>query len=188
MRATLRKHMRDQRKALSAQQRIKAAEQFAEHLLASDLLPDHGYLAGYWAMDGELGLHALQLRLPSSLIYCLPVIDSENTMKFAPWKSGDPLATNRYGIPEPTTSDTSLLSAQQLSMAIVPLVAFDRQCHRLGMGGGYYDRSFSFRHTNPAPPVLVGAAFSIQHVEVLPCESWDVVMDAVCTEQGIITP
>ena len=65
---------------------------------------------------------------------------------------------------------------------VVPLVAFDARGQRLGMGGGWYDRSFAFRRAHAAPPYLAGAAFSLQRVEAIAAEPWDVPLDAVCTE------
>lgn len=66
-RAALRKTLRERRRSLSPQQRIAAAEALAGRVLALPFLPASGYVAGYWAMDGEIGLHALQLRLPAQI-------------------------------------------------------------------------------------------------------------------------
>jgi 5-formyltetrahydrofolate cyclo-ligase len=104
-------------------------------------------------------------------------------LRFAPWKPGDALASNRFGIPEPDLSPASLLEADALSLVVMPLVGFDDRGNRLGMGGGWYDRSFAFRHERGAPPYLVGAAFAIQQVPAFEAEAWDVRLDAVCTEQ-----
>jgi 5-formyltetrahydrofolate cyclo-ligase len=68
---------------------------------------------------------------------------------------------------------------------VLPLVGFDAQGHRLGMGGGWYDRSFAFRGTLAPPPWLVGAAFEAQRCDDgIPAERWDVALDAVCSEHG----
>jgi 5-formyltetrahydrofolate cyclo-ligase len=150
-------------------------------------LPPAGAVAGYWAMDGEIALHAFQLQLPPALTYCLPVL-SGDVLRFAPWRAGSPLVTNRYGIPEPDTAASALIDAADMAMVIVPTVGFDPGGNRLGMGGGWYDRSFSFRRSRPAPPWLVAAAFAIQQVEAIPVEDWDVRLDAVCTEQGALVP
>ena len=80
------------------------------------------------------------------------------------------------------------LEPAQMALVVTPLVGFDSQCRRLGMGGGWYDRSFAFRHDRPAPPWLVGAAFAVQQVESLPVASWDVPVDAICTEDGTLFP
>jgi 5-formyltetrahydrofolate cyclo-ligase len=186
-RDALRRTMRAQRRAITAADRIAAAEGLAEHLLALPGLPLQGHVAGYWAVDGEIGLHAWQIRLPSAYTYCLPVLHEDGRLRFAPWRQGAPLIANRHGIPEPDVAEDALLEPESMALVVAPLVAFDVHRHRLGMGAGWYDRSFAFRRdatgkrTAP-PPWLVGAAFAMQQVDALVAESWDVPLDAVCTE------
>jgi len=184
-RRELRQQLRAQRRALPAPQRIAAADGLATQLLTPPLAPPSGYVAGYWAMDGEIALHAWQLRLPRDCVYCLPVLCDDNLLRFAPWRPGDPLVSNRHGIPEPDIAPSSLLEANAMTLVVLPLVGFDRNGHRLGMGGGWYDRSFAFRHTDATPPpYLVGAAFALQQIEPLDAAPWDVALDAVCTESS----
>jgi len=184
-RRELRQHLREKRRALGAGDRIAAADGLATQLLALPFAPQSGYVAGYWALDGEIALHAWQLRLPRDCVYCLPVLCDDNRLRFAPWRAGDPLVSNRYGIPEPDVTPSSLLEAQALSLVVLPLVGFDRNGHRLGMGGGWYDRSFAFRHQDPTPPpYLVGAALALQQIDPLDAAHWDVALDAVCTESS----
>ncbi|UNK43100.1 5-formyltetrahydrofolate cyclo-ligase [Luteimonas sp. S4-F44] len=186
-RPALRRRLRDQRRALPAAVRIAAAEGLAAQLLALPTLPATGYVAGYWASDGEIGLHVFQLRLPPGLVYCLPVLHGD-MLRFAPWRAGDALVTNRYGIPEPNVEPASALDAREMALVVAPLVGFDAQGHRLGMGGGWYDRSFAFRRAQGAPPMLVGAAFASQQVDALDAADWDVPLDAVCTESATLFP
>ena len=181
-RGALRRALRERRRALPAPERIAAADALAARLLALPFAPQSGHAAGYWAMDGEIALHAWQLRLPRTVRYCLPVLHEDGHLRFAPWKPGEPLRANRHGIPEPDVAEASLLRADQLDFAVVPLVAFDVRGHRLGMGGGWYDRSFAFRRTQSGPPRLAGAAFSLQRADAIAAEAWDVPLDAVCTE------
>ena len=141
-------------------------------------------MAGYWATDGEIGLHAWQLHLPPGLTYCLPVLHDDGRLRFAPWAAGGPLVTNRYGIPEPDVESDAWLEPEHMSLIVLPLVAFDSRCHRLGMGGGWYDRSFAFRQSRSAPPWLVGAAFASQQVDHVDAQPWDVRLDAVCCEDA----
>lgn len=185
-RRQLRSVLRDRRRALPAATRIAAAEQLATRLLAMPFAPAHGYVAGYWAMDAEIALHAWQLKLPRDCVYCLPVLGDDERLRFAPWRPGDALVSNRFGIPEPDVAPSSLLEPSHLAMAVMPLVGFDGQGQRLGMGGGWYDRTFAFRHERPAPPYLVGAAFDVQRVDALTGAAWDVAVDAVCTETTFI--
>ncbi len=136
-------------------------------------------------MDGEIALHVWQLRLSPTLTYCLPVLSGQHLL-FAPWRPGDPLVTNRFGIPEPDVQSSDCIEAAAIAMAVVPVVGFDRTGNRLGMGGGWYDRSFAFRNSQPAPPWLVGAAFAIQELGALTARPWDVGLDAVCTESDCL--
>ncbi len=186
-RAALRRQLRQRRREIPAAERIDAAEKLAERLLALPFAPDTGHVAGYWAMDGEIALHAWQLRLPAALVYCLPVLH-EDRLRFAPWRSGDPLVSNRYGIPEPDLSSDSLLEADAMALVVAPLVGYDSHGHRLGMGAGWYDRSFAFRRERDAPPWLVGAAFAAQQIDGLATEAWDVPLDAICTENDTLLP
>src|SRR5690606_17132802 len=104
-RNALRQQLRQTRRDIPPKQRIAAAEAVAGRLLALPFLPQRGHVAGYWAMDGEIALHVFQMRLPAGLSYCLPVLErsdaGENRLAFAPWRPGNRLVTNRFGIPEP---------------------------------------------------------------------------------------
>ncbi len=180
-RAALRRTLRDRRRQLPPATRIAAAEALSARLLALPFAPSTGHVAGYWAMDGEIALHVWQMRLPAEVRYCLPILGDDDRLRFAPWRPGEALVANRFGIPEP--ADAEALPAEAMTMIVMPLVGFDARCQRLGMGGGWYDRSLAFRRDRPTPPPwLVGAGFAIQRVDVLPIESWDVPLDAVCTE------
>jgi 5-formyltetrahydrofolate cyclo-ligase len=183
-RSRLRRELRARRRALPAAARIAAAEAVAVRLLALPFAPTRGYVAGYWAMDGEIALHAWQLRLPPGLVYCLPVLHEDGRLRFGPWRPGDPLVANRHGIPEPDLAPDSLLPPEAMALVVAPLVGFDPHGRRLGMGAGWYDRSFAFRGRRPPPPWLVGAAFAAQQVEGIQPQPWDVPLDALCTERG----
>jgi len=183
-RHTLRTALREARRAIPAQQRITAAERLAAHLLSLPFAPRTGHVGGYWAMDGEIALHAWQLRLPPEVHYCLPVLHDDGRLRFARFSPGTTLRNNRFGIPEPDVPNGELLPAQALDMVVLPLLGFDTDGNRLGMGGGWYDRSFAFRHSCPAPPWLVGAGFARQQItQGLKPEPWDVPLDAICCEE-----
>jgi 5-formyltetrahydrofolate cyclo-ligase len=187
-RDALRRELRARRRALPAAARLAGADALATRLFALPFFPTTGYIAGYWAMDGEIGLHSWQLRLPKGLVYCLPVLADDETLRFAPWRPGDELVTNRYGIPEPDVDPRSGLAATELALIVVPLVGFDAAGHRLGMGGGWYDRTLAGRLQSPAPPWLVGVGFEAQRIEALGAQAWDVPLDAVCTERDTLLP
>lgn len=174
--------LRERRRAIPPQARMAAAETVADQLIA--LMPiDAQYVAGYWAVDGELPLHAWQLKLQPGNVYCLPVLDEENmTLKFAPWRAGDALASNRFGIPEPDLAPASLLAAEDMAFIAMPMTGFDTRCHRIGMGGGWYDRTLAFRLHKPMPPMAVGIGFDVQEVAAIAPQPWDIPCDAIVTE------
>ncbi|AXK72615.1 5-formyltetrahydrofolate cyclo-ligase [Lysobacter sp. TY2-98] len=178
----LRRDIRARRAALSPAHRIAAAQQVAARLQALSAIPKAGYVAGYWAVDGEMPLHVWQLSLPADCIYCLPVLGDDALLRFAPWRSGDALVANRFGIPEPDVATSSLLEPADLAAIVMPLVAFDAACNRVGMGGGWYDRSLAGLSDRTPRPLLVGAAYELQRVDALTPAEWDIPLDAVCTE------
>lgn len=93
---------------------------------------------------------------------------------------------NRYGIAEPDSRHRPL-RAWALDILFVPLLGFDAQGNRIGMGGGYYDASLAFRHLRRhwRGPLLIGLAFEAQRLERIPADPWDVPLDAILTERGL---
>jgi 5-formyltetrahydrofolate cyclo-ligase len=188
-RQQLRAQLKSQRTNLTAAERIAAASGVAAVL---EQLPDFmvdAHVAGYWAVGGELPLHvALAALMAREQNYYLPVLTRGRTLRFAPWRQEVALQPNRYGIPEPQCDPADLLTPQALDLVLVPLLGFDRRGHRLGTGGGYYDRSFAFLKDamRPAQPVLVGIGYSFQELPALPDQGWDIQMDFVATERELI--
>jgi 5-formyltetrahydrofolate cyclo-ligase len=188
-RNALRSRLRAQRERLTPAERIAAANGLAATLEQLPELLVDTLVAGYWAVGGELPLHAVHAALTRrSQSYHLPVLMPGRTLRFAPWRRNVELQANRYGIPEPQCDAAQLLAPGALELVLVPLVGFDRRGHRLGTGGGYYDRSFAFLKelARPAQPVLVGIGYSFQEVPALPDEGWDIQMDFVATERELI--
>ena len=188
-REDLRKHLREQRTRLTPAERASAANGVAaslEHL--REFLVDRR-VAGYWAVGGELPLIAAVARLNArGQQYCLPIVGDDRCLRFAPLKPGAAVQPNRYGIPEPEHAPADLLAPQELDLVLLPLTAFDRSGRRLGMGGGYYDRSFAFLRdiVRPAQPLLVGIGYAFQEVATLPAQDWDIALDFIATEKELI--
>ncbi|HSC48281.1 MAG TPA: 5-formyltetrahydrofolate cyclo-ligase [Gammaproteobacteria bacterium] len=183
----LRRRIRDARRGLAPQVRRAAAEAAAKHVLALPAYRDARRLAVYMAVDAELDPEPLlaSARADGKEAY-LPVISTagDRFLHFQAYAAGTPLRPNLYRIPEPVNDPRSALRPAELDLVLAPLVAFDTRGHRLGMGGGYYDRSFAFlkdRHVRK--PLLIGLAYECQKVATLPAESWDVPLAGVVTEQ-----
>lgn len=196
VRQELRERMRARRAALDARTRAEAGLRMAGRLAELPALACARRLAGYFACAGELPLHAVPgLCRERGIEYLLPVLRRGRVMRFAPWRPGAVLASNRYGIPEPQVPEAALRAARHLDLVLVPLLAFSRDGLRLGSGGGFYDASFAFLRTQarPARPWLCGVAYACQEVDcghpALAAQPWDVRLDAVLTEcETILCP
>lgn len=106
---------------------------------------------------------------------------------FLPYTRYTPLCRNRFGIPEPDAPPRSRCLRQALDLVLMPLVAFDESGNRLGMGGGYYDRTFAYllNRRRWRRPMLLGVAYEFQCVESLPTRHWDVPLDGVVTDKRV---
>lgn len=187
-RSILRQSMRKKRRALTPKQQNTAAKNLLTEILKTPAIHKAKHIALYLPNDGELD--------PTPIIHwCwkmkksvyLPVLHplSHNRLWFIRYTPQTPMTRNKYGILEPKTPYRLIRSAKMLDIALLPLVAFDEQGARLGMGGGYYDRTFSFiRQYNAQRPQLIGLAHEIQKVEKLPIESWDVPLSCIITDTG----
>ena len=93
---------------------------------------------------------------------------------------------NKFRLPEPDVDEAEMLAPEELDLVLVPLVVFDSERNRIGMGGGFYDRSFSFRK-NPesTTPVLIGVAHELQKVDQIIPQAWDVRLDMIVTDQAV---
>ena len=181
LRQALRREMRLRRRSLNGFRRQLATRAIVRRLKMLPAYRGARTVALYWPADGEPDVRALAPHAEArGKRLFLPVVSHEGTLRFVPWRPGSSLRRNRYGIPEPVSR--RFVAPAKLDLIIAPLVAFDGQGHRLGMGGGYYDRALSGRRRHP---LLVGAAFSIQEVREIPAMPWDIPLDMVVTERGL---
>ena len=183
---TSRRTLRNRRKQLSANDRIRFDHAINKNLLNSGILLRCKHIAGYLANDGEPSNHTFMQRCQQSKhIYYLPVINKQK-LTFARYQAATALVNNKFNIPEPYTSHT--LPAKFISAVLLPLVGFDKQGNRLGMGGGFYDRTLSFIRRSPCykRPLLIGIAYNVQMVNKINKQPWDIPLDAVVTENGLL--
>jgi 5-formyltetrahydrofolate cyclo-ligase len=126
-------------------------------------------------------------------VYVPIMVAHREALKFSPWQPEVAMQTNHFGIEEPAVDSARWISADQLDFVICPLVAFDQRCHRIGVGAGYYDRTFEFlnrfdQSQKPhvdRPTILAGFTFEIQKVSEIDPQPWDVALDWVVTERQI---
>lgn len=187
-RTILRRKLREQRSAIGAAERIAAATAVAERLEGIPEFLTDERIAGYWAVGGEVPLAAILGGLRArGQRYFLPVVGGDSALRFAPWRPGDAVVANRYGIPEPADIEAAA-PGDVIDVVLVPLLGFDRHGHRIGSGAGYYDRTFSFLlgRARPSHPLLVGIGYAAQEVERIEPAAWDVALDYIVTEQEVI--
>lgn len=191
-RRTLRDSLRQARKNLTPEQQAVAAASLCELVLAQDFYRNASLVAFYQKIDGEIDPGPLmQQALKDGKSCFLPVVseeDPEQLISFAPFEVNTELTENHWGVAEPPLAG-KVISPTSFDVVFVPLVGFDSNCFRLGMGKGFYDRTFSFKIFNRrSQPLLVGLAHECQQTEPFPIASWDVRLDAVVTAEKIYRP
>ncbi|MDX1434376.1 MAG: 5-formyltetrahydrofolate cyclo-ligase, partial [Gammaproteobacteria bacterium] len=144
-------------------------------------------VACYVANDGEMDLTPALARLwrAGKHVY-LPALHGD-ALWFLPATPDSPMQRNRFGIPEPAAGADTRVAPFALDLVLMPLVAFDGAGNRLGMGGGFYDRTFAYlaRRRHWRKPRLIGVAYGFQRVPSLPARPWDVTLEGVLTERGL---
>jgi 5-formyltetrahydrofolate cyclo-ligase len=189
LRQQLRKTMREQRQQLSVKQQNTHARQLAKILTLNRHFNQATDVAFYLAEDGEISPEfAIKMAWQQKKNVYLPVISPYgNSLFFALYTPNTRMKRNRFGIAEPATPIRQCKRAHQLQLICMPLVGFDLTGNRLGMGGGFYDRSLHFRHHQKSwrKPRLIGFAHECQKLEQLPVEDWDIPVDGVVTEEKL---
>ena len=187
-RTELRKHLRRKRRSLSFEQQQQASEQLALNLLKHPDLHRARHIGIYLANDGEIDPHLyIDLARRKGIHFYLPILHPvyPGKLVFSPYFDGIRLSANRFGIPEPPFPCSRRRPAWALDAVLFPLVGFDENGGRLGMGGGFYDRTFAFSRIRPGmAPKLIGLAHDFQKVRELPIEPWDVPLHGVVTDKG----
>jgi len=177
----LRARLRERRRSLDLQTQTAAALAVCEQISTSSHWPEARRIALYMANDNEVDTVPLaaHCRDAGKLLF-LPVMQKDKTLRFAAWDPQTPLLRNSYGIGEPPAT-AERVAAADLDIIVLPLVGWDRRGTRLGMGGGYYDRSLA----GVSGPVLAGLAYSMQEIADLPRDQWDIPLDIVVTEDCV---
>lgn len=186
---SIRRLKRQQRRELSANQQKQHAQTLAKRIITSAEYKKSQHIACYLANDGEISPHnVIEHAWRMNKIVYLPVLSPlKNSLHFAPYTKNCRMLNNRFGIPEPECHPSNWRKAWQLNLLFLPLVAFDESGNRMGMGGGFYDRTLAYlNHFQQwKKPQLVGLAHEIQKENKLTTQAWDVPLDMVVTELGI---
>lgn len=196
--AALRKTLRARRRQITGAAARQAAQAAAAQLIATPLWRRARRIALYLAADGEIDTTPLMAAAwqAGKTVY-LPVIRpprgqagraaalAAGHLVFRRYQPGEPLTPGLLGVPEPRRDTGTVIPINRLDLLIMPLVGFDPHGHRLGMGGGFYDRTLAGRGRMRSPR-RIGWAHSCQKVTQLPADHWDISLNACVTNRKII--
>ena len=179
----LRSKVRARRRAITGDERAQKSVAAAGHVV-SHLSAMPGKIGVFLSLREEIDTRPLlQVLWRRGWQVYLPFTPGKGrALFFLPYREGEALEPDALGIPAPKDRAEARLPGNRLDLVIVPLVAWDNGGHRLGMGGGFYDRTFA----DMLRPPLWGYAYDCQRVAALPRAPWDVALDAVVTESGFI--
>lgn len=187
---SLRKTLRQQRNDLSSTLQQKKSASIVSKIAQSSVYASANHIAFYYPVDGEvdpLPLAKLGHSATGTKQFYLPILQGDNEpLLFAPVCSQSEYVNNRFSIPEPLYNDNDLITGDALDLVLMPLLGFDKQGNRLGMGGGFYDRTFAFKQQKSRKPLLMGIAYELQETAPLKAENWDIPLDYIVTESQFI--
>jgi len=185
--ASLREQISLKRKSLSEKERLESGESLLKLWKSIEGLYRTKKIALYWPVNGEISTNTLISYLLKDGSKCfLPIIaqDKENNMlEFAPFEVDSPLTNNRFDISEPSTS--TRVDLNELDIIFLPCVCFDSKGNRIGMGGGFYDKTFAKLKQLNLVFYTVGFAYDDQKQNKLPVEKFDYKLDFVLTEKQL---
>lgn len=195
-RAKLRRIFRDKRNTLLPQQQQEAAKRLVQAWKNIDFSDSVKNVGLYLSNDGELNTQALiEYFWSQNINVYLPVLHpfTKGYLLFLKYTPSTHMHTNKFGILEPKLDVTQVCTVQNLDIIFTPLVAFDEKGNRLGMGGGFYDRTL--QALQPVAPEnkpalhthIIGLAHDIQKTLSLPIETWDIPLSAILTPTQFYT-
>lgn len=170
-----------ERLAIPSDVRRRQDEQIAANLYEAVAHVAGGVVTTYWPIRGEPDL----LPFLEDLMACgartaLPVVVAlGRPLIFRAWAPGAPLERGVWGIPTPSADAEAVAP----DIIIVPVVGFDPACHRLGYGGGFFDRTLA---AMPTRPRVVGVGYSQAAIPTIYPQPHDIPMDVVVTEHGAV--
>jgi 5-formyltetrahydrofolate cyclo-ligase len=177
----LRRAVLAERDALPLEERSAGSEEIAERFLELPEVADARTVMGFWSFGSEVDTAPLIAGLRSrGTTVALPRIEGSQVVPVVA-TSGAAMAETSFGAMEPV--EGRVLEVAQLDLVVLPGVAFDRSCDRVGYGGGYYDRLLGMRREGAA---AIAIAFSIQIVDGVPTGAFDRRIDGVVTELEVI--
>ncbi|MGK2231982.1 MAG: 5-formyltetrahydrofolate cyclo-ligase [Colwellia sp.] len=188
----IRSLIRTKRKSLNDIEQQKLSRELLDQLTARTDVLSANNIALYLANDGELDpMLFIQWCWQNNKNVYLPVLHpfSAGNLLFLHYQPSSSMQKNKYGILEPKLDVRLIKKVNDIDIIFTPLVAFDQTGNRLGMGGGFYDRTLStwfkqYRIENNdkrLKPYPIGLAHDIQMINELPSQLWDIPLPEIVT-------
>ncbi len=184
--SSIRKRVREKLSTLSESDYAAHAHKLSMHLTATSWFMQAKHIAVYFPKDKEIDTRPfIKASWNMNKILYLPVVsaDKNKPMPIIRYTPGTKLVEGAYQLLIPQHDDRSTCSVAMLDLVIVPLVAFDSRYHRLGRGGGHYDRLLSACR---ATTRIIGVAHSMQEIDTIPISPYDISMNSIITEKGVL--
>lgn len=185
-RQVIRKQIRQARQQLSAVEQQQAAHRLCQQFLSLPELTSSQHIAIYLHNDGEIATtNLIQALWQLGKAVYLPVLHpfTPGFLLFQHYQPCTEMTCNKFGIAEPRLACQQVKCLFELDMVLTPLVAFDSDGQRIGMGGGFYDRTFAKQPL--VQQRMIGLAHDCQRVENIPAEVWDLPLPVVVTPSAI---
>lgn len=191
-RQQIRTELKQRRAEHSKTQCQSLSRQICTHIQNEKLFKNKSRFAFYYPVGNEVDLlELLYAAWSRGKKTFLPVLANfpKGNLWWIEHIDSNPMYLNRFGIPEPAhPARARRTKLRSLDLIFMPLLGFDASGNRMGMGGGFYDRSLAkcYRSNNSwHRPIKMGVAYSWQQVDSIPTEKWDIPLDAIATEEGI---
>ncbi len=156
-----------------------------KNLLALNILNEGTKVATFASFQNEPDTEELTNYLWSDRKELFLPVTDKGSLKFYKYGSDSELLKNRFGISEPDTNQAEEIPIQSLDIILIPLVAFDQSCNRIGMGSGFYDKALSVLDNSKKKTYLIGLAYEFQKVDQIEPNKWDIPLDYVVTEKKV---
>lgn len=187
-RQALRQAIKAKRAALSQSEQHQASQQLLQQMQTLDEIKSAKSVALYHSLNGEIDTApCIEWLWQQGIHVYLPVIHpfSAGHLLFLRYTADTQMCSNQYSIQEPKLDIRHVLPTYKLDIIFTPLVAFDENGERLGMGGGYYDRTLANWFSSQTGAKPIGLAHDCQRVDAIPCEAWDVPLPKIITPSKI---
>ena len=181
----LRARLKSERKKITTELQFMHAQNMSTKLINTPLFMNSEHIGFYFANSAlaEIDTRFILTKALTVKKRCyMPVLNENNTytLSFAKIQAQSDYMKNKYNILEPIS--TNFIVPEELDLVLVPLLGYDKNKNRLGMGAGYYDKTFAFKKKGQLKPILVGIAYSMQLCGQVPTEKHDLALDFIVNE------